>query len=100
MGRQICCKLQEELMGGVVGKDPKFVFYTRAVPWSDTFDHSGEERRILEASSQNLMNLLVRMKDVAVHLLSTRLYLRQNRHKGEARRRFIPLLSAKPLSIN
>jgi hypothetical protein len=61
-------RLQEKLVGILVGKGAELVLDTRTIARSATMDNAREERRPVETSAEDIMDLLVRMEDVAVHL--------------------------------
>ena len=66
-------RLQEQLVGILVGKGAELVLDARAIARAATMDQPCEQGRAVEAGAKDIMDGLVRMKDVAVHLRGTTL---------------------------
>ena len=77
-------RLQEKLVGILVGEGAELVLDARAIARTAAMNDARKQRRAVEAGAEDVMDLLVRMKDVAVHLRRTALDRRRDVEVREA----------------
>ena len=63
-------RLEEQLVGILVFKNPELVLYARTISRTLAGDLSGKKRGLIETGTEDIVNLLVGVKDIARHLLS------------------------------
>ena len=99
LGRIGALRLQEQLMGILVGKGAELVFNARAIARTAAVNHSCKEGRAVKAAAKNVMNHLIRMKEIAVHLMAGSLNGGGNIQKRKTLRIGVSFLNRKPGQI-
>ena len=66
-------RLQEELVGILTGKCAQFILYAGAITGPLTVNQTGKQWGAVKTRAQNLMHFLIRVEEIAIHLLTSSL---------------------------
>ena len=61
-------RFKKKLVSVILGENPEFILYARAITRPPAMDQAGEQRRIVEARSEDFVDAFVGVQDIAGQL--------------------------------